>query len=270
MAPLAVASFHKRPTWLSVVPLHETGSIACRAFLARCALVSREATSAPRTELVPHSGLPARDLCKLCSLGAKKGARICETFPRPSVWHEIGEERSSPTVTVSARRTPTTQSRFQKNPVGVHFICRLFLARCVCRRRGYLMCWSTEQACHAETHARAFEEVWHLSEKINHELRSYDATAHELGMSHRHERGRWRNNRAENSYQLTRRTVFLTRVTLRAKPAPLKSTFFWQTQSTGTSTWWSLLRTFSHFIAPATLTRTLPQYLGTTGPLQPK
>jgi transposase-like protein len=36
---------------------------------------------------------------------------------------------------------------------------------------------------------------------ITDDLRPYSAAAHELGMSNRHERGRWRNNRAENSHQ---------------------------------------------------------------------
>jgi putative transposase len=40
---------------------------------------------------------------------------------------------------------------------------------------------------------------------ITDELRSYAAAAHELGIAKRHERGRWRNNRAENSHQPTRR-----------------------------------------------------------------
>src|ERR1700704_153492 len=37
------------------------------------------------------------------------------------------------------------------------------------------------------------------------ELRSYAAAASHLGIAKRHERGRWRNNRAENSHQPTRR-----------------------------------------------------------------
>ena len=37
------------------------------------------------------------------------------------------------------------------------------------------------------------------------DLRTYGAAACELGISKRHERGRWRNNRAENSHQPTRR-----------------------------------------------------------------
>jgi putative transposase len=40
---------------------------------------------------------------------------------------------------------------------------------------------------------------------ITDELRSYAAAAGHLGIAKRHERGRWRNNRAENSDQPTRR-----------------------------------------------------------------
>jgi putative transposase len=40
---------------------------------------------------------------------------------------------------------------------------------------------------------------------VTDELRSYAAAASGLGISKRHERGRWRNNRAENSHQPTRR-----------------------------------------------------------------
>src|SRR5215471_15323035 len=40
---------------------------------------------------------------------------------------------------------------------------------------------------------------------VTDDLRSYGAAARELGISHRHHRGRWRNNRAENSHQPTRR-----------------------------------------------------------------
>jgi DDE domain len=40
---------------------------------------------------------------------------------------------------------------------------------------------------------------------VTDDVRSYGAAAHELGISYRHERGRWRNNRAENSHQSTRR-----------------------------------------------------------------
>jgi putative transposase len=37
------------------------------------------------------------------------------------------------------------------------------------------------------------------------DLRSYGAAARDLGLEHLHERGRWKNNRAENSHQPTRR-----------------------------------------------------------------
>jgi putative transposase len=40
---------------------------------------------------------------------------------------------------------------------------------------------------------------------ITDDLRSYGAAARDLGLEGRHERGRWRNNRAENSHQPTRR-----------------------------------------------------------------
>jgi transposase-like protein len=40
---------------------------------------------------------------------------------------------------------------------------------------------------------------------ITDDLRSYRAAARDLGIESRHERGQWRNNRAENSHQPTRR-----------------------------------------------------------------
>ena len=40
---------------------------------------------------------------------------------------------------------------------------------------------------------------------ITDDLRSYGAAARELGIESRHERGRWNNNRVENSHQPTRR-----------------------------------------------------------------
>jgi putative transposase len=40
---------------------------------------------------------------------------------------------------------------------------------------------------------------------ITDDLRSYRAVALDLGIESRHERGQWRNNRAENSHQPTRR-----------------------------------------------------------------
>ena len=42
---------------------------------------------------------------------------------------------------------------------------------------------------------------------VTDELRSYAAAAHDLGIAKRHERGRWCNNRAENSHQPTRRDI---------------------------------------------------------------
>jgi transposase-like protein len=40
---------------------------------------------------------------------------------------------------------------------------------------------------------------------ITDDLRSYGAAARNLGIENRHARGRWKNNRAENSHQPTRR-----------------------------------------------------------------
>ena len=40
---------------------------------------------------------------------------------------------------------------------------------------------------------------------VTDDLRSYSAAARQLRMDSRHERGHWRNNRAENSLQETRR-----------------------------------------------------------------
>jgi putative transposase len=40
---------------------------------------------------------------------------------------------------------------------------------------------------------------------ITDDLRSYGVASRELGIEKHHERGRWKNNRAENSHQPTRR-----------------------------------------------------------------
>jgi putative transposase len=40
---------------------------------------------------------------------------------------------------------------------------------------------------------------------VTDDLRSYPPAARDLGIEHLHERGRWKNNRAENSHQPTRR-----------------------------------------------------------------
>ena len=40
---------------------------------------------------------------------------------------------------------------------------------------------------------------------VTEERRSYRAVVHDLGIANRRERGRWRNDRPENSYQSTRR-----------------------------------------------------------------
>ena len=40
---------------------------------------------------------------------------------------------------------------------------------------------------------------------VTDDLRSYSAATLDLGIDHLHDRGRWKNNRAENSHQPTRR-----------------------------------------------------------------
>jgi putative transposase len=40
---------------------------------------------------------------------------------------------------------------------------------------------------------------------VTDDLRSYGAAVRDLGIQSRHERGKWKNNRAENSHQTTRR-----------------------------------------------------------------
>ena len=40
---------------------------------------------------------------------------------------------------------------------------------------------------------------------VTDDLRSYGAAVHDLEIESRHQRGRWKNNRAENSHQPTRR-----------------------------------------------------------------
>jgi transposase-like protein len=40
---------------------------------------------------------------------------------------------------------------------------------------------------------------------VTDDLRSYAPPARDLGIEHLHERGRWKNNRVENSHQPTRR-----------------------------------------------------------------
>ena len=64
-----------------------------------------------------------------------------------------------------------------------------------------------KQACRAETDAQTSKKKYGFvpDQLITDDLRSYAAAAHDLGISARHERGRWKNNRAENSHQPTRR-----------------------------------------------------------------
>ncbi|MGO9234480.1 MAG: DDE-type integrase/transposase/recombinase [Methylocella sp.] len=57
-----------------------------------------------------------------------------------------------------------------------------------------------------EAHAEAFEKYGFVPDKlVTDALQFYGAAAHHLGILKRHVRGQWRNNRAENSHQPTRR-----------------------------------------------------------------
>ena len=71
------------------------------------------------------------------------------------------------------------------------------------------MCWSSRNG----TQHAALKLMRKLLKKygfvpdrlITDDLRSYGAAARDLGIEKRRERGRWKNNRAENSHQPTRR-----------------------------------------------------------------
>ena len=71
------------------------------------------------------------------------------------------------------------------------------------------MCWSSP----GETKHAALKLMRQLLKKhafvperlVTDDLRAYSAAFQDLGMERRHERGRWKNNRAENSHQPTQR-----------------------------------------------------------------
>ena len=59
---------------------------------------------------------------------------------------------------------------------------------------------------------------------VTDDLRSYRAATLDLGIDHLHDRGRWKNNRAENSHQPTRRRERKTqRFTASSTPTRAKS-----------------------------------------------
>ena len=68
-------------------------------------------------------------------------------------------------------------------------------------------CWSnpSEQAA-VKLMRKLLRKYAFVPERlVTDDLRSYSAAVHVLGIEHCHERGRWKNNRAENSRQPTRR-----------------------------------------------------------------
>ncbi len=72
-----------------------------------------------------------------------------------------------------------------------------------------LMCWSRpggNRRAALRLMRKLLKKYGFVPDKlVTDELRSYAAAASHLGIAKRHERGRWRNNRAENSHQPTRR-----------------------------------------------------------------
>ena len=52
---------------------------------------------------------------------------------------------------------------------------------------------------------------------ITDDLRSYSAAVHVLGIEQCHQRGRWRNNRAENSHQPTQESGVGAEISLHAR-----------------------------------------------------
>ena len=71
------------------------------------------------------------------------------------------------------------------------------------------MCWSSPSATSTprlKLMRKLLKKYAFVPERlVTDDLRSYAAAARDLGIDHLHERGRWRNNRAENSHQPTRR-----------------------------------------------------------------
>ena len=76
-----------------------------------------------------------------------------------------------------------------------------------CRRRGRgSRCAGPIQAQQARRSETDAEAAAFVPERlVTDDLRSYRAATLDLGIDHLHDRGRWKNNRAENSHQPTRR-----------------------------------------------------------------
>jgi putative transposase len=76
-------------------------------------------------------------------------------------------------------------------------------------RAKFLMCWSRPGGTsrrRSKLMRKLLKKYGFVPDKlVTDELRSYAAAANDLGIVKRHERGRWRNNRAGNSHQPTRR-----------------------------------------------------------------
>src|ERR1700704_2873654 len=79
-------------------------------------------------------------------------------------------------------------------------------------RAKFLMCWSRpgrNKRAALKLMRKLLKKYGFVPDKlVTDDLRSYAAAASDLGIARRHERGRWRNNRAENSHQPTRRREY--------------------------------------------------------------
>ena len=84
------------------------------------------------------------------------------------------------------------------------------MARRRCRGRGP-RCSGSEQEERAalKLMRKLLKKYGFVPDKlVTDDLRSYAAAASDPGIARRHERGQWRNNRAENSHQPTRRREY--------------------------------------------------------------
>jgi DDE domain len=107
-------------------------------------------------------------------------------------------------VRISRAVTAQSRNKFRKSALSATVQSLASSFRTVC-----LMCAGpvlTNQARCYETDAHAPEEYAFAPERlVTDDVRSYSSAARKLGIEPRRERGRWKNNRAENSYQPTPR-----------------------------------------------------------------
>ena len=109
------------------------------------------------------------------------------------------------------RRRPKPHSTWHLDEVFIRIDGRLVYIsrqglRVRHRRRDVVVQSKRDKRAALKLLRKLFKKMASVPDKfVTDDLRSYGAAAHELGLSRRHERGRWRDNRAENSHQPTRR-----------------------------------------------------------------